>query len=211
MMLRVAYREALEETDGLLRRLGVLLVDALSHSIKALERADAALAARVISGADQTGDLGRRIEASCIELMWKQQPVAGDLRLVTAMYAISSDLQRVNHYIVDVSKHGVRLEGRPPLRIWGPVRAVADETQAIFQRAVDGYRLRNRDLAQSVLDDDDRYDDLCGEALRKLQTVVVDDVELISPATELLFVLTSLQRIGEPSISVAWHTAELLD
>ena len=209
-MLRVAYHEALEAADADLSKLGVLLVDALHHALKALERGDTALAARIITGADVNADLGRDIEAACVELIWKQQPVASELRSVTAMFEISSDLQRINHYVVDITKHAVRLAEHKARPAWPAVKKVADLAEKSLRGAVDAYRQRDGELAEIVAADDDEFEELYSAGITALQDAIRTDTDVVGPATEMLFVLTSLQRVGEHAASIAWHTEEMM-
>lgn len=208
-MLRVAYHEALESANDDLVRLGALMVDALHHAIRALEKADTALAARIITGADQTADSGRRIEDACIELIWRQQPLAGELRAVTGMFEISTDLQRINHYIVDVTKHAVRLADNPVRPGLAALKRIASLTESNLKRAVEAFRARSLAEAAAVANDE-RYEKLYGNGIRELQAAIREDAELIGPATEMLFILTALQRIGEHAANIAWHTEEML-
>jgi len=210
-MLRVAYHETLEATDADLSRLGVLLVDALHHAIKAVEKSDTAMAARIITGADQTADLGRRVEAACVELIWKQQPLASELRSVTAMFEISNDLQRINYYVVDVAKHAVRLAAGEERPAWTALKKVATYVEANFRRAIDAYRQRDLEQALLVQEEDERYEKSYSDGIKALQEAIRENTELVNAATEMLFVLTSLQRIGEHSVSIAWHTQTMLE
>ena len=210
-MLRVAYHEALEAAQADLGTLGALMVDALHHAVKAVESTDAALSARIITGADQTTELGRRIEAACIELIWRQQPLADELRQVTGMFEISTDLQRINYYIVDIAKHAVRLADKHPARApRETVHEVAQLTEANLKTAVEAYTKRDVEAAHNVLAADERYEKLYSNGIRKLQNAIRANTDVLGEATELLFVLTSLQRVGEHASSIAWHAAEML-
>lgn len=209
-MLRVAYHEALDATATDLNTLGALMVDALHHVVKAVEKLDTTLAARIITGADQTAELGRRIESACIELIWRQQPLADELRRVTAMFEISTDLQRINHYVVDLAKHAVRLAERPDGAPRQVVKDVAELTESRLKDAVTAFKQGDLTLAQRVLAEEDRYEASYSRGIRRLQNAIRANTEVVASATELLFVLTSLQRIGEHAASIAWHTAEML-
>ena len=211
MLLRAAYREALEAAETDLGTLGAMMVDALHHGIRAVQNSDTTLAARVIAGADQTTELGRRIETTCIELIWRQQPLAGELRRVTAMFEISTDLQRINFYIVDVAKHAVRLAETQRDAPRSAIDDVAKLTESNLQRAVSAYAGRNLELARSVLADDESFERLYGKGITTLQNAIRNNPETLGAATELLFVFTSLQRIGEHAESIAWHTEEMLE
>lgn len=209
-LLRVAYHDALESAEVDLATLGALMIDALRFSIKAVETSDAALSARIITGADQTTELGRRIEAACIELIWRQQPLADELRRVTAMFEIATDLQRINYYVVDIAKHAVRLIDKAPNPPHGVLYEVAQLTEEDLKEAIESFTKRDLELAHKVLATDERYEKLYGKGIRTLQNAIRANTDVLPAATELLFVLTSLQRVGEHASSIAWHTAEML-
>jgi len=211
-MLRVAYHEALEGAEIDLGTLGALMIDALHFAVKAVETWDAGLSARIITGADQTAELGRRIESACIELIWRQQPVADELRRVTGMFEISTDLQRINYYIVDIAKHAVRLSDKSSASApRETLREVAQLTEADLKDAVRGYAKNDLEAARKVLDSDARYEKLYTSGIRNLQNAIRANTDVLAAATELLFVLTSLQRVGEHASSIAWHTLEMLE
>ena len=107
--MRIAYHEALESTRLDVVRLGALVGDAIRVAVDALNGRDAAAGARVVAGDDTIDDLRRRIEAHCIELIWRQQPVAGELRAIAGMLQIVTDLERIADYGVDISKNALKL------------------------------------------------------------------------------------------------------
>jgi phosphate transport system protein len=168
-----------------------------------------ALAARVITGADQTVELARKVEQACIELIWRQQPVASELRAVLGMFEISRDLQRVDHYIVDVAKHAVRLQDAPEPATWNAVKGGADLTERDLKGAVEAYRLRDCGLAQDVLGDESKQEAIFVTGIKAIQQAIRNDAEIVTSATEMLFVLTSLERIGEHALNIAWQANEM--
>ena len=126
--MRTAYHEALEQTRLDVVRLGALVGDGLSAAVTSLEKRDTNLAARVIAGDDAVDDLRRKIESACIELIWKQQPVAGELRAIAAMLGIVTDLERIGDYAVDISKNSIKLADvvlRPARVEVGRIAAIA--------------------------------------------------------------------------------------
>ena len=160
-MLRVAYHEALEGAEVDLGTLGALMIDALHFAVKSVEAPDAALSARIITGADQTAELGHRIESACIDLIWRQQPLADELRQVTGMFEISTDLQRINYYIVDIAKHAVRLADKSAANApRETLHEVARLTEENLEAAVGGYAKRDLAASRKVLDADAHYEKL---------------------------------------------------
>lgn len=208
--MRTAYHEALDSTRLDVVRLGALAADSIHASVDALEGRDAALGARVIAGDDVIDDLRRRIEASCIELIWRQQPVANELREIAAMLEIATDLERVGDYAVDIAKHAIKLCDLP-LR---PARVEIDRIAAVAHRLlVDGMRAyteRDEDLATRVIQDDDEVDKLYKRGVRALQDEMQADPELVRAGTRVLFVLAALERVGDRANNIAWHTKEMI-
>ena len=111
--MRTAYHEALEATRLDVVRLGALAADAIRVSVESLDCRDSSGGARVVAGDDVIDDLRRKIEAACIELIWRQQPVAGELREIAAMLEIATDLERVGDYAVDIAKNAIKLADIP--------------------------------------------------------------------------------------------------
>ncbi|MGZ3531936.1 MAG: phosphate signaling complex protein PhoU [Vulcanimicrobiaceae bacterium] len=208
--VRTAYHEALEATRLDVVRLGALTSDAIRVSVEALERRDAAAGARVVAGDDVVDDLRRKIESSCIELIWRQQPVAGELREIAAMLEIATDLERVGDYAVDISKHAIKLADVPlrPARV--EIDRIASVAHATLIDAMRAYTERDSDLAERVIESDDEVDRLYKRGVRALQEEMQADPELVKAGTRMLFVLAALERVGDRANNIAWHTKEMI-
>ncbi|MBV8151317.1 MAG: phosphate signaling complex protein PhoU [Candidatus Eremiobacteraeota bacterium] len=208
--MRTAYHEALENTRLDVVRLGAQSTDAIHSAVAALERRDADLAARVIAGDDDIDALRRSIEASCIELIWKQQPLAGELRAIAAMLQISVDLERIGDYAVDISKNAVKLVDAPlrPARV--EIGKVAHVAQQMLADAMRAYSERSTELANAVIEGDDEVDVLYHRGIEKLQEEMQADPGIVRAGTLLLFTLAVLERVGDRANNIAWHTKEMI-
>jgi len=191
-------------------RLGALVGDAIRISVEALERRDSAAGARVVAGDDVIDDLRRKIEASCIELIWRQQPVAGELREIAAMLEIATDLERVGDYAVDIAKHAIKLADVPlrPARV--EIDHIAGVAHGILLEAMRAYTERDSNLAERVIEDDDEVDRLYKRGVKALQQEMQADPELVMAGTRILFVLAALERVGDRANNIAWHTKEMI-
>ena len=208
--MRTAYHEALEAARLDVVRLGALVGDAVHAACTSLEKRDTTLAARVIAGDDDVDGLRRRVEQSCIELIWRQQPVAGELRQVAAMLEIVTDLERVGDYAVEISKYSIKLSDvaiRPARVEIGRIAAIATEMLRMVMRA---YTERDATLAEAVIARDDEVDDLYARGIEALQDEMQSDSGMVRAGTIMLFVLTNLERVGDRAQNVAWHTKEML-
>ena len=209
--MRTAYHTALESARLDVVRLGALVGDAVHAAVASLEKRDTPLAARVIAGDDDVDALRRRVEQTCIELIWKQQPVAGELRQVAAMLEIVTDLERTGDYAVEISKNSIKLSDvaiRPARVEIGRIAAIANE---MLREAMRAYTERDASIAEAVIARDDEVDDLYARGIEALQEEMQIDSGMVRSGTIMLFVLTSLERVGDRAQNVAWHTKEMLD
>lgn len=208
--MRTAYHEALEATRLDVVRLGALAGDAIRIGVEALERRDASVGARVVAGDDQIDDLRRKIEASCIELIWKQQPVAGELRAIAAMLEIATDLERIGDYAVDIAKNAIKLADVPlrPARV--EIDRIANTAHAMLLDAMRAYMDHDAELAERVIESDDEVDKLYKRGVKALQEDMQADPALVRAGTRMLFVLAALERVGDRAQNIAWHTKDMI-
>jgi phosphate transport system protein len=208
--MRTAYHEALEAARLDVVRLGALVGDAVAAAVGSLERRDTALAARVIAGDDDVDMLRRRVEQTCIELIWKQQPVAGELRQVAAMLEIVTDLERIGDYAVEIAKLSIKLTDvaiRPARVEIGRIAAIALE---MLRETMRSYTERDAKIAELVIERDDEVDALYARGIEALQDEMQADSGMVRAGTIMLFVLANLERVGDRAQNVAWHTKEML-
>ncbi|MBC5809820.1 MAG: phosphate signaling complex protein PhoU [Candidatus Eremiobacteraeota bacterium] len=208
--MRTAYHEALDQTRLDVVRLGALVSDALDAAVASLERRDTNLAARVVAGDDAVDDLRRKIEGACIDLIWKQQPVAGELRAIAAMLNTVVDLERIGDYAVDIAKNSVKLNDIPirPARVEiGRIAAIANEMLRDVMRA---YTEGDAELAEAVIQRDEEVDNLYHRGIEALQQEMAQDPGVVRAGTMMLFVLAELERVGDRANNIAWHTKEMI-
>ena len=208
--MRTAYHEALEATRLDVVRLGALCGDAIRVAVEALERRDASAGARVVAGDDAIDDLRRRIESHCIELIWRQQPVAGELREIAAMLEIATDLERVGDYAVDIAKNAIKLADQPVRPHKVEIDRIASVAHGMLLDAMRAYTERDEHLATEVIARDDEVDKLYKRSIKLLQEEMQQDPELVRSGTRYLFVLASLERVGDRAGNIAWHTKEMI-
>jgi len=207
--MRTAYHQTLEKTRLDVVRLGALAADAVHSATQALERRDVTLAGRVIAGDDEIDDMRRSVEASCIELIWKQQPVAGELRAIAGMLQIVTDLERIGDYAVDISKNAIKLSDVPVRPASVEIGRIASLAQTMLSDVMRAYRESDRALADSVIKRDDEVDDLYRSGIAALQTEMQADPATVPAGTLLLFVISIIERVGDRAQNIAWHTKDI--
>lgn len=208
--MRAAYHEALEATRLDVVRLGAIAGDAIRLSVEALDRRDATAGGRVVAGDDIVDDLRRKIEAACIELIWRQQPVAGELREIAAMLEIATDLERIGDYAVDIAKNAIKLSDQPMRPQKVEIDRIASVAHAMLVDAMRAYTEHDETLATAVIARDDEVDKLYKRSIKLLQGEMQVDPELVRAGTRYLFVLASIERVGDRAGNIAWHTKDMI-
>ncbi len=142
--MRTAYHEALEATRLDVVRLGALCGDAIRVAVEALERRDAMRRRASSPATTRSTILRRRIESHCIELIWRQQPVAGELREIAAMLEIATDLERIGDYAVDIAKNAIKLadQSMRPQKV--EIDRIASVAHSMLLDAMRAYTERDR-------------------------------------------------------------------
>jgi phosphate transport system protein len=210
MALRVAYDVALDTTNLDLVRLGSSLTEATRCAIQALGHGDISLAARVVAGGDGHEELRRTIEAQCVELLWRQQPAAGELRTVAGMLEIASDASRINHFTTEIAKNAIRIVYAGAFPAHDEVVALAADARATLTDAFTALRTREGALAQRAIASGPPLDERYNAAIAALQAAMERDPKMVGPGTTMLFIITSLLRIAEHAVNVAEQTKDIV-
>ena len=195
-----------EELDQLKRRLlemGGLAEEHVRQAIKGLVERDQALTDRVLSGDEPLNALHIEIDNRCFTLLALHQPMAADLRTIVAAVKINTDLERVGDLAVNIAEAATRYATHPPVKKLIDIPRMATIAQSMLRDALDAFVRRDTALAQRVLDEDDKLDDLKTQIFRELLTYMLQDPTTIEPALDLILVSRHLERIGDHATNIA--------
>jgi len=155
-------------------------------------------------------DTRRRVEAACIELIWKQQPVASELRAIAGALQIVTDLERIGDYAVDISKNAIKLIDVPVRPASVEIGQIASVAQTMLADAMRAYREGDAAVADSVIERDDEVDRLYRSGIEALQSEMQADSGVVPAGTILLFVLATIERVGDRAQNIAWKTKDVV-
>jgi phosphate transport system protein len=194
------------ELEGLHQALLAMssLVEASIHSsIQALVERNARLCERVISDEPQTNRSELDIDARVIRILALHQPVAKDLRLLTAALKINTDLERIGDLAVSISQRVLSLLKSTPLPPPDEIPRMALLVEDMLSRSLDAFVRSDAELAGKVLPADREVDSLRDSVYDKLKEVMRQNPDLVSPAVDLMFIARSLERIGDHATNIA--------
>ena len=200
--MRNKFDEQLERLHVELIQMGALCEEAISAAAEALLKGDRDLAQAAIQAEREIDQKERDVESLCLKLLLQQQPVAKDLREISAALKMISDLERIGDQAADIAEltRFVRLpDGSGLLHIADMARAVI----AMVTDSVDSFVRRDLTLAHSVCAADDRVDQLFEQVKEELIAFIAADAAAGEQGLDLLMVAKYLERIGDHATNVA--------
>jgi phosphate transport system protein len=196
------FHEQLELLQEKLLRLGGLVEEAISKSIRALTERDSAIAREVIDGDGTIDALELEIDGHCVELLARHQPMARDLRFITTAMKITPDLERAADHAVNVSERAIELNEEPPLPALVDLPEMARKAQRMIRGALDAFVDGDAEAARLVIRMDDDIDRRMDQAFRILMSHMLEDPKLIRRALRLTFVAKYLERIADQATNI---------
>ena len=197
------FEEELAQLKRRLLEMGGMAEEEVRLAIKALVDGDQDLVDRVLSGDEPVNALHIEIDSRCFTLLALHQPMAADLRAIVAAVKINTDLERVGDLAVNIAEAARRYATHRPVKKLIDIPRMATIAQTMLRDALDAFVRRDTDLAQRVLDEDDKLDALKTQIFRELLTYMLQDPSTIEPALDLILVSRHLERIGDHATNVA--------
>jgi phosphate transport system protein len=198
------FQEELEQLKTRLLEMGGLAEERVRLAVKGLVDRDHDLIDVVLIGGDEpVNRLHIEIDNRCFKLLALYQPMAADLRTIVAAVKINTDLERVGDLAVNIAEAARRYASHPPVKKLIDIPQMATIAQSMLRDALDAFVRHDLDLAQRVLNEDDRLDALKTQIFRELLTYMLQDPHTIEPALDLILVSRHLERIGDHATNVA--------
>ncbi len=183
--------------------IGGLVEAAVDRSLVALLDRDAARAREVIDGDDVVDDLEIECEEKCLDLLALQQPVARDLRFITGVMKINSDLERMADLAVNISERAEVLSAVPPLPFRPDVTRMAAVVKQMVREGLDALVRRDPILALRVWERDDEADRLYREILGEAIEFMRRNPVRLGDVLHLVGALRNLERIADHATNIA--------
>ena len=201
--MRNRFDRQLEQLNNELIEMGNLIEQAIQTAVNALVRKDVKAAKEAIAFDQEVDRQERDIEAQCMKLLLQQQPVAKDLRLISAALKMITDMERIGDQASDISEITIALAEEPYVKDLTLIPQMAMETTLMVTHSVEAFVQKDLKLAQSVIDNDDVVDDLFSEIKSTLIELIRTNAEHSEQATDLLMVAKYFERIGDHATNIA--------
>ncbi|MDD7290136.1 MAG: phosphate signaling complex protein PhoU [Clostridiales bacterium] len=203
--MRDLYNRQMKKMYALMTEMGALCQDAIGLSVKTLDGAEPdarELEEHVFAIDSEIDAMEREIESLCTKLLLRQQPVASDLRRVTAALKMVTDLERIGDQASDIAElsgfiRASGLENRTHLE------QMAEEAIRMVRESVEAFVRLDLNLARSVIAYDDVVDGWFHRIKQELIAIIASDSSRGEECLDILMVAKYLERIGDHATNLA--------
>lgn len=201
--MREKYMQQLRQLNNLLIQMGHLIEEAIEMAITALMKQDVELAKKAIAFDQNIDDMEKEIENLCLKILLCQQPVASDLRFVSAALKMVTDMERIGDHASDISEITILMADAPYIKKLEHIERMAVETTDMVIKSIEAYIENNAPKAYKVMKQDDIVDDLFMTTKEELIRLINENINNGEQATDLLMVAKYFERIGDHATNIA--------
>jgi phosphate transport system protein len=183
--------------------LGAMAEEGVRLSIKALQTRDIELAKEVIAADRKIDEREVEIEEECLKILALHQPVAIDLRFISAMIKINNDLERVGDEAVNIAERSIVMGKQLPLEIQFDYKIMAEKTESMLKGSIDAIVNLDTDLAYKILLADDEIDEMNRSVYDKVKEAIRHNPEAVGYLINFLLVARHVERIADHATNIA--------
>jgi phosphate transport system protein len=199
-MARDIFQQNLETLKGYVIEMGKLSHEAMLGAIEVLKTQDLELAEKVFQGDEAIDDYELKIEKCSTQLIARQNPTAGDMRLIISCFKIAIDLERMSDLAVDIA-NVAKCMGTDHTE-QDNILKMADICDEMLQQTIKSFETLDHELASSIALKDEQVDKRFYGTQTKLIELMIEDNSLINNASHLLLVLRYLERFGDHACNI---------
>lgn len=200
--MRNRFDEQLFELNREIIEMGSLCEELISQTVNALRNNDIALAQKIKTESTAVDQMERDIENRCMKLLLHQQPVARDLRLISAALKMITDMERIGDQAEDIAEIITFLNGRTGNEI-NVIAEMAQETIKMVTKSVDAFVKKDVALAEKVIYQDDIVDNYFSKIKHDIITLITKNTADGEYALDILMIAKYLERIGDHAVNIA--------
>ena len=201
--MRNYYQLQLDEINRKLIEMGLLLENAIENSILAIKQNDKKLLETCEQYEHEINSMEKEIEALCLNVILRQQPVASDFHRVSAVLKMITDMERIGDIAEDITIHSIMLtEGRNSV--------IADEAVkmgkvavSMLKSSINAYVSGDLELALNSCREDEIIDNLFATVMKQLVEMIKTDAKGADEAPDLLMIAKYFERMGDHTVNIA--------
>ena len=209
--MRSHFDEQLALLNKELIEMGALCEEVIELASRALAEGNKSLAVQIAPIDAQIDQKERTIESMCLRLLLQQQPVAKDLRVISAAMKMVTDMERIGDHAADISEMTILMSKTKYIPNLEHINRMASETVQMLIRSIEAYVEKDMKKAVDVITSDDVVDDLFDKNKAELIEQIQREPQSAESAADMLMVAKYFERIGDHATNIAEWVIFALD
>ncbi len=205
------YEHELRQLREQLLVMGSLVESIIGDSIRALMERDTKLADRTIQADRSVDRMEVELDGFCLDILARRQPVASDLRFITLVLKVVTDLERIADLGVNICERVVELNAEPQLKPYVDIPHMGVEAQSMLREVLDAFVAKDAKRARAVIERDQVVDALYAQVFRELLTFMMESAHNVYRATRLQSIAKYLERMADHSTNLAEMVIFMVD
>jgi len=201
--VRTRFHQGLDLLKQKLLTMGGMAEQAVERAIEGYRRRDEALCRLVLEGEPAINTMEREIDELALDLLAMQQPMAIDLRFITAVMKINADLERVGDQAVNIAERVLHSLDLPEVELPADIPRVAGVARDMVRRALQSFIDARPESAEEILKMDDTVDDMNREIHAAMIAHMKRVPEALQQALDALLISRNLERVADHATNIA--------
>lgn len=210
--MRIGFQKQLEGLERDLLRMSSMVEEAIVKSVRSLAQQDLPLAQEVIEGDKPIDDLELNLRERCMQLLALQQPVARDLRKISTIFKVATDLERIADQATNIAELTVSIGHAPLIKPLIDIPKMAKIARGMLHKAIEAFVREDEQLARDVCSQDEEVDLLYASLFDELVGFLggSHDGREAKQIVQLMFTARSLERIADHATNIAEQVVYML-
>ena len=201
--MRNIFDEQLNQLNNMLIEMGASIERSIAWATQALREQDISLAKKAIDFDHDIDQKEKDIEALCLKILLRQQPIARDLRMISAILKMITDMERIGDQAADIAEITLMMAGVQYIKKPLHITQMAEATVKMVTDSIDAFVKKDLNLAKAVIDHDDIVDDLFSSVRGELIELIRADIANGEQAMDFLMIAKYFERIGDHATNIA--------
>lgn len=201
--MRTRFDEQLKALNNEMIQMGSMIENAIQEAVRAFFDKDTELARQIMEHDEAVDQEQKKIENICFQLLIQRQPVARDLRTITAALKMVTDMERIGDHAADISELTIMMADDAEIMNRDDLKKMSAEAVIMLLHAIEAYVERDMDKAKEVIAHDDIVDELFVKVKGELIEAIGKNPECGEHAADMLMVNKYLERIGDHATNIA--------
>lgn len=201
----------MESLQSKLSTMCEMVADAIHRGVESISNPDPELIQFLIQHDDEIDEFDVAIEDSCLKILALHQPVATDLRRITAVLKITAELERIADLGVNIAERALAMRELPKIPISPKLEAMSKQAVEMLDGSITAYLKQDTASARRIRGEDDVVDALNREIIGELMTLMKSEPAMIEAAMQLFSVSRSIERVADHATNIAEDVIYLVE